>query len=145
VLGFIKLYCEEVDCGVVGTHFSGAKVDFLRVMLDYEHYVPLNIPIEPNFGTSIKKLLECFDSLQFFSSLVIREIGGIIKATIDEKHSPVRLVYVCVCVWECVVFAYVCVRMCVCVLHVYMCVYICVSLRERERVCVCVCVCVCML
>eukprot|EP00007_Cunea_sp_BSH-02190019_P004159 CAMPEP_0174230200 /NCGR_PEP_ID=MMETSP0417-20130205/1005_1 /TAXON_ID=242541 /ORGANISM="Mayorella sp, Strain BSH-02190019" /LENGTH=1996 /DNA_ID=CAMNT_0015307841 /DNA_START=193 /DNA_END=6183 /DNA_ORIENTATION=- len=90
VLGFIKLYCEEIDSGVVGSYFSGAKVEFLRIVMDYEHYVQLNIPIEPNFGTSIQKLLECFDSLQFFSSLIIREIGSIMKATIGEKHSPVR-------------------------------------------------------
>lgn len=58
---------------------TSLKFDFLKVIIDYEHYVPLNVPHDIGIS-SLEKLQKAFKKKHYLSGLLLKDVSEFIAS-----------------------------------------------------------------
>ena len=86
----ILAYTEKIDLNHPNSKLTVAKFEFLRIIVDYEHYIPINRPPKkPSVGDP-ERLMDVYMGRHVMAGLVIQEVLLVITSTQDHAQSDAR-------------------------------------------------------
>ena len=86
----ILTYTEKIDQNHPNSKLTVAKFEFLRIIVDYEHYIPINRPPKkPSVGDP-ERLMDVYSNRHVMAGLVIQEVLLVIVSTQNHATSEAR-------------------------------------------------------
>ena len=86
----ILAYTEKIDLNHPNSKLTVAKFEFLRIIVDYEHYIPINRPPKkPSVGDP-ERLMDVYMGRHVMAGLVIQEVLLVVVSTQDHAQSDAR-------------------------------------------------------